>query len=522
MIFHRIFNGQQSIRILTYLFFIIIQTLNIIETINPQAFFGIHSNQSSNGNDINNLFLEPYLFPNEKSLLYKYMDQSHVFFEFGSGGCTHQAAKRRLKIYSAEIGPAWHDQLRKEFKEIVEKINNRSENDTYSNFSIDITYLMIDLQSQKSESYEDRRKYTQIYNHTKYQADLILIDGKFKFACVMNVYKEIDNKTFLFIHELNKNYDYSNVTKYFDIIEKVNRSIVVRKKYPPPFLSNETLKNFENFEILTKNKKMKRIAYLRKVFNDIIERYRYSNNSDMVKPKIDQIWFFWWTGLDNAPPIVKMCIESIQRNFKYGKVTVITSENYMKFTSIPSYVIEKFNAHKFKVVHFTDIYRTSLLASKGGMWIDATIFVNKEISMDWFNYPFYTIHFDDDFDLIFGKWCGFIQSSYINCIVPKFVSEMLFAYWEKFDRLVPYFLIDYMFIIGYDFIPAFNRLIQKVPLNNGGVHQLYNHINEQYSENLFNEIWSSSGFFKLTWKKEIKSSVNGKKTIFGHLEEKIK
>tara|TARA_B110000211_G_scaffold18825_1_gene19580 strand:+ start:4843 stop:5052 length:210 start_codon:yes stop_codon:yes gene_type:complete len=63
--------------------------------------------------------MEPYLSKNDKNLFYKYLDNTNVYFEYGSGGSTYQASIREniRTIYSVESDSEWHKKL----KQIITK-----------------------------------------------------------------------------------------------------------------------------------------------------------------------------------------------------------------------------------------------------------------------------------------------------------------------------------------------------------------------------------------------------------------
>lgn len=39
--------------------------------------------------------MEPYLAKNDKNLFYRYLDNTTVYFEYGTGGSTYQASIRK-------------------------------------------------------------------------------------------------------------------------------------------------------------------------------------------------------------------------------------------------------------------------------------------------------------------------------------------------------------------------------------------------------------------------------------------
>ena len=65
--------------------------------------------------------MEPYISKNDKKLFYKYLDNTNVYFEYGTGGSTYQASIREniRTIYSVESDSEWCKKL----KQIITKPN---------------------------------------------------------------------------------------------------------------------------------------------------------------------------------------------------------------------------------------------------------------------------------------------------------------------------------------------------------------------------------------------------------------
>lgn len=201
------------------------------------------------------LFNEPAMLKEEKALFYKYLDLSNIYFEFGSGGSTYQAARRNKKIYSVESDIAWHKKIQEDMKNITNQINKAIAKYNYkTDFNPDITYITIDLHVRKKSwgwpgrdtRFIDWIKYTRAYNHSKYRADFILIDGRFRVACGLNVFKQIDDNVFVYIHDFNNRKHYHILLDYFDVVEKAATSVVLRKKSNPPDLSEDLIIKYEN------------------------------------------------------------------------------------------------------------------------------------------------------------------------------------------------------------------------------------------------------------------------------------
>lgn len=73
------------------------------------------------------------------------------------------------------------------------------------------------------------------------------------------------------------------------------------------------------------------LRFIEKDFSDIIEKYRnlqdeQKEHSENSKTENANIWIFWWQGYDNAPGIVKKCINSARNNAGSHPVILLTKE----------------------------------------------------------------------------------------------------------------------------------------------------------------------------------------------------
>lgn len=93
-------------------------------------------------------------------------------------------------------------------------------------------------------------------------------------------------------------------------------------------------------------------------------------------PKI--IWRYWATGWETAPFVVKKCTESIHRYASDYEIIDIDDKNVENYIQLPEKLL---NTKNFPVQTKSDLIRIMLLAKYGGVWIDATIFLNKPLSI---------------------------------------------------------------------------------------------------------------------------------------------
>lgn len=105
------------------------------------------------------------------------------------------------------------------------------------------------------------------------------------------------------------------------------------------------------------NKHETMIDYFKNTFGDFFDKYDF----DRPVPKSDLsigdcIWICWWQGLDNAPELVRKCVESIQKNAGNHEVIIITEDNYKEYVNIPKWIEEKKKMQESYLVQIIQIY----------------------------------------------------------------------------------------------------------------------------------------------------------------------
>ena len=132
---------------------------------------------------------KPLMTNNEIITLSYFMKPNNIYFEFGSGGSTNLASFYKIKAYSVESDVKWHKKLK--------------DNGIVAN------YITIDLKVShtgypgKGTNLIDWKKYIQAYKR-EYNANLILIDGRFRVACALDIFSKIKEDTIIFIHDYDR------------------------------------------------------------------------------------------------------------------------------------------------------------------------------------------------------------------------------------------------------------------------------------------------------------------------------
>jgi len=152
-----------------------------------------------------------------------------------------------------------------------------------------------------------------------------------------------------------------------------------------------------------------------------------------------------------------------------------------------------------KIMHLSDLIRISILINHGGLWIDSTVlcsckelpeymkdkslFVYKELSLDR----------SDSLPTIASNWL--IYSGKNNNILVA-TRDMLYAFWKKEQFLNDYFVFHIIFKIATE---IYADEWEEVPTyNNINPHMLQFELNNEYSEERWEQLFKMSDFHKLS------------------------
>ncbi|MCQ2791949.1 MAG: capsular polysaccharide synthesis protein [Bacilli bacterium] len=245
------------------------------------------------------------------------------------------------------------------------------------------------------------------------------------------------------------------------------------------------------------------VNYLRKRYFHLLSQEEDKN----VIGNDYKTFVFWWDGINETTPvIIKTTINSIKRNGK--NVILITKNNYLSYVDIPDSIISKFKNGIIDLTHFSDILRCALLYKYGGLWIDATVYLNQPFD-DITKYHFYSPKQKSTFAnrvLVHrGKWFIYFMAASKNSVIMRNCLNLHYSYWEEHDHLICYFLLDYTIEIQYRYLQNIKSIIDKIPLNNKYVHKFcvvpfdlkFNH---KYDDKKFKKYSADTKAFKLTYK----------------------
>jgi hypothetical protein len=172
----------------------------------------------------------PLMSAGEIAFLERHLNHSQRYFEFGSGGSTAKAFLLAGHVTSVESDVGWH-----QFLQTVIGLGAR------------IRWITVDLKVAPNtfgapgsgSSLRDWVNYTRAYRR-EFNADLVLIDGRFRVACGLNLLPLISDETIVMYHDFTVRPRYFYVLKYYDLIEIADTSVTLRRKknvMPPPAIA---------------------------------------------------------------------------------------------------------------------------------------------------------------------------------------------------------------------------------------------------------------------------------------------
>ena len=147
----------------------------------------------------------PHIQGKELIAFLSFLKKDIIFFETGSG-CSSLIAKYYAKKTYAVEGC-------KKYYELGIK-NGLKDNLLFRDLKPDDSTWSY---PGKKSNLNDWKNYFQAYKK-EYNADIILIDGRFKVATAMDIFNKIKNDTVILLHEYSQRPQYYILEKYYDYI----------------------------------------------------------------------------------------------------------------------------------------------------------------------------------------------------------------------------------------------------------------------------------------------------------------
>ncbi len=248
--------------------------------------------------------------------------------------------------------------------------------------------------------------------------------------------------------------EYANVGALWPGIKAFFKCFIERKSFKPVY--PEVLKRVEPMLVAKYSHIVQEYKSSISSRNEIAGSARNesaSTGSATIKP----IWFCWLQGLEQAPPIVHACYNSLKKHLADREIKVIDNENWKEYVELPEFIVKKWEKKRIPAALFSDLLRLELLIKYGGTWIDSTVLCtgfNGSSSLSGStSSPTIQEYLDADLFLFQYTKQGSIPVSISNWFITAcsnnevlmVLRDMLFAYWKDYDCTLDYYIFHLFF-----------------------------------------------------------------------------
>lgn len=259
--------------------------------------------------------------------------------------------------------------------------------------------------------------------------------------------------------------------------------------------------------------------YLESILKMIIEKYK--DDEYIGEPTENApIWICWWKGEEEAPPLVRQCIQSIRANAGNHSVNLITKQTYTEYLSIPELILGHIEANTMGFAHLADYIRVTLLAEYGGLWLDATMFCAEQIPEIYFSFPVFTCKSDPTESRYLSKhqWVTFCLGGFKKNVFYRFLKDAFETYWSQNEWAIDYLFFDYMIYLAKAHVPAIHRALENIPVNNLHRDDLQAAMNAALPAEKFDSVLHpDTVLYKISWRETYSQETrDGKPSVYAH------
>lgn len=223
------------------------------------------------------------------------------------------------------------------------------------------------------------------------------------------------------------------------------------------------------------------------------------------------IWQYWAQGIENAPPLVRTCLDSVDKYASGYQLIRLSDKNLSEYIEIPDWLGQR--REKMSAAHFSDILRCMLLFAYGGLWLDASTLLTGNLPKMLFEYDFFAYQRDQSephkkyWENTFAYYWGWDKDFRVNILIGIMYSKargqvisdilaMLFAFWKNNEKEPDYFFFQILFDI---YIKKHED--RNCPIFNDCVpHMLRQVINDKYPYLSVEEILEKTAIHSLNYK----------------------
>lgn len=260
------------------------------------------------------------------------------------------------------------------------------------------------------------------------------------------------------------------------------------------------------------------MRYLEKLLGDYASAYNY----DQVLPPVPtdmsgKIWMCWWQGEDQAPEIVKACIDSVRKGSEGREVVVISDENIQNYVVFPEQVLRLRDKGVLSRTHLSDLLRLELLSRYGGLWLDSTFFCCRPLVSEVYSAPLFSIKRPE---YLHGSIAaGYFANYSLGCddenrYIFAAIRDLFLEYWNRSTYLIDYLLTDYLIVMVQRHNNRVADAFSSVKQNNPMCDELFKVLGTPYEQDDWNYLSADTDLFKLTWKQGFPKQIGGAETFY--------
>lgn len=252
------------------------------------------------------------------------------------------------------------------------------------------------------------------------------------------------------------------------------------------------------------DKSYKKVIYS----EDYLDRLRRFGIEKKPKKNLDgriPVFTIWFQGIDTAPEIVRICIDSMYRHFddKRFNLIVLDDNSIWDYIDFPEFLKKKWD--NFGKAHQSDILRLILLYQYGGIWTDATFYFAKPMPDELLKLKLFAFRYGDKTK---NNKCPI---NYIYCtpndeIIGRTLLGLL-SYCDRNRRFKFYLMFNYIFSFAYFANQRTIEEYESMPTRLAGNNfLLQGMLNKLFDECEWEYLTSITFLFKLSHKMELSDS----------------
>lgn len=221
-------------------------------------------------------------------------------------------------------------------------------------------------------------------------------------------------------------------------------------------------------------------------------------------------YVYWNNGFDSAPDVVQKCYQSLKDHHS-SPVIELNMGNVQEHSGIPPDLFEKLTDRQ---AFLSDLSRMYLLASRGGIWVDATVyFSDKCPSLEYLTQENGFFAFRDNG--LSGRISCWFLAAKKGSYVARMMAVSLTRFWNAHDTPPLYHFFHAIFETLYLLDPRFAAEFDAgLTLDRMPPHQMQFDMFDEYDPATFAEYLKNSPIHKMTYKYDRMRPLEG--TVLSH------